>query len=601
MKNNVFGLLAIFAAVPPAVCVAGDARATTIDVVTFAWDLLKDGKCSLPEAVLAVDHQTAEYDCPAGNGNNDTIQLQDDSNPGVSCGTQYCAVAGMPLTISKNVTILGSGTSPVGGAPETVIEAGGLTSADETLFYVEDTPTAKVSVTFRNVELVGNVLGGVLVTGVWGIGYGVGSTINVENSVITDWGYSGAAVDGMNLNVQSSWFSSNSSPTYGGGIAFTDLAGYGGNLTISQSSFTSNNVTGNGGTGGGLFYSGTGTSTLVNSTIAENWSNGGGGGLELESLGGSFAINGCTIAYNNCGYQNCGGGGVEAFANAGTYSMNASIVGANVDDPTDQDFDDWNSDGSVAESNSIIQASLWGIDVNNKGGNANGDVPFPGAAYTYDQANGQQNTYTFVIIPYGGPNGLPVVVLPAGSPAVDFLSSLDLTTDQRGFPRSVSTGKSKTYDIGAFEYDPNTQAETLTIPGSSAPVAVVTGSGYSDGAGLELKATKVNDYVLLYNPTITTQAEAWTFSARFATGPTEGQVQVQANDSQTCTTSSTFVNLGGPVDLYASKSGGFQPVNWGEVSINPGISNCYRLLVTGKNRASSGYSVYVDYINSTPN
>jgi hypothetical protein len=133
---------------------------------------------------------------------------------------------------------------------------------------------------------------------------------------------------------------------------------------------------------------------------------------------------------------------------------------------------------------------------------------------------------------------MPAVVLPASSPAIDFLGSLNLTTDQRGFPRSVNTGHSNTVDIGAFEYDPNTQAETLANAGSSASVAVVSGTGYSNGKGLELKATKVNDYVLLLNPTITAQSGSGTYalSGRFATGPGEGQVQLQYNtNTQLCT------------------------------------------------------------------
>lgn len=367
-------------AVQLAVCLSAlDASATTINIATFAWNRVNDGKCSFPEAVDAINSQKAAYDCPAGNGNNDTIQLQNNSNPTQPCGaggTAYCALAGMPITLSKNVTILGYGTAP-SGVPDTSFYGNTLTTADASMFYVKDSPTAKASVTFRNIVVSGAPVPGL--TGIWANGNGVGSTINVVNSEVDGWTNSGVAVDGMNLNVQTSWFFGNSCVEGGAGVAFTDLYGFGGNLNVSQSSFTGNTSQY---FGGGIWYGGVGTSTLVNSTIANNSSNGSGGGLELGSLGGSFAINGCTIAYNNCGYVNCAGAGVDAFANEGTYSMNASIVADNVDDPVDLDADDWNSDGSVAESNSIIQASLWGIDMNDKWGNQNGVNPFPGVGYT---------------------------------------------------------------------------------------------------------------------------------------------------------------------------------------------------------------------------
>src|ERR1700690_974500 len=125
----------VVAGTPFALCLTPrDAHATTINVNTFAWNLANDGKCSLPEAVLAINNQKPEYDCKTGgNGNNDTIQLQNNSNGLAVCGagsTEYCAVAGMPLTLSKNMTILGYGTNSVSGEPETTIQANGLTNAD---------------------------------------------------------------------------------------------------------------------------------------------------------------------------------------------------------------------------------------------------------------------------------------------------------------------------------------------------------------------------------------------------------------------------------------------------------------------------------------
>jgi hypothetical protein len=61
-----------------------------------------------------------------------------------------------------------------------------------------------------------------------------------------------------------------------------------------------------------------------------------------------------------------------------------------------------------------------------------------------------------------------------------------------------------------------------------------------------------------------------------------------------------FQSVGKPVELYATKAG-FATVNWGNVTgLDSDDPNCYRFVVTGKNRSSTGYSVFIDYINSVP-
>ena len=302
----------------------------------------------------------------------------------------------------------------------------------------------------------------------------------------------------------------------------------------------------------------------------------------------------------HCGTNNCLAGGVDAITQGGTATINASVIANNFDQSGNQVVnpqpDDWNSNNSkwVTESNSIIQNSIWGITVTNGGGNANNLAA--GAAigpYTADP------TPDGVLIPQGGPYPLPVIIPTPTSTAIDFLTSLSQTTDERNFARGVQVkGNSKQiFDIGAVEYDPNTQAETMSSLASSAPWTVVTASGYSNGKGAELAATKVGDTVILYNPTVISDVN-YTMSARFATGPNEGEVQVEIAPNTTFA-KGTVTELGSPIELYSAKAGFVTVTFPGTQVLDPDNTNCWRLRVTGKHAGSSNYYVFVDYLDST--
>jgi CSLREA domain-containing protein len=75
----------------------------TIIVNTTADDNTVNGNCTLREAINAVNAQFPYDNCPAGDGNNDTIDLTGLS--GVITLTSVCP------DIRKNVTITGPGAS----------------------------------------------------------------------------------------------------------------------------------------------------------------------------------------------------------------------------------------------------------------------------------------------------------------------------------------------------------------------------------------------------------------------------------------------------------------------------------------------------------
>jgi hypothetical protein len=101
---------------------ARGAYAATITVNTTAMAFKNDKSCGLAEALVAVNNRAAFDGCPAGNGSNDTIQLQAD--------TTYTALAGSPLSAFRPVTIQGAGGTGIDPnvGPRTIINGQALTS-----------------------------------------------------------------------------------------------------------------------------------------------------------------------------------------------------------------------------------------------------------------------------------------------------------------------------------------------------------------------------------------------------------------------------------------------------------------------------------------
>jgi predicted outer membrane repeat protein len=558
-------LLASLAGVSMLGLAGGEAQAATITVNTTDMSLKSDSKCGFAEAIVAVNTKAAAYGCPAGTG-NDTIQLQ---------AATYVALG--ILQINRGVTIKGGAPDPAIGLV-TQITAQNITSSSGVLFYVTDT-NGKMSVTFQNLSLTGLISPPNEVTGIWAFGAGLNSTVHVLGCYVYGFTYGGIYANAFNVDVQDSYVALNSTPESGGGIFVDDASN---NLTVSRTTFDSNSSSNY---GGAIEYDGLGTSSVVGSTVFQNDASIAGGGIDIQGEGGSFAISQSTIVWNSCeGSASCGGGVLSLSGDyVVNFSMNASIVADNVDSVAG--VSDWTSDGNITVSNSDIF------------GNA-------GALYADGGGNshmGQDPQTPEELTRLGGVYRLPLCLLPATSPVIDVLSTLNPAVDERGFTRGVSktsglTG-TKLFDIGAYEFDPNTETETMVVVGNSGTLTTVSSSTYSAGKVLELEATKSGDYAAFYLPSIIVDGVAnYNFVAGFATGTKEGIVQLEMSTDRTFKTG--VVAIGSPLDLYA-KSAGVLKKNYNvSKAIDSDNPTYVRLRVTGKNTSSGGYAVYSDYVNA---
>ena len=270
-------------------------------------------------------------------------------------------------------------------------------------------------------------------------GYGVvsgdaTSIVSIENSDIsgntksglTNFGY---APDGGSAKISNSIIRNNSSSDWGGGIY------NGGTMYITNSSITGNTahqgggifttvsgqvfltnttVSGNSAVGtaassfGGGIYNQTGGSsgsrvTLINSTVANNFCNGKGGGIRQDSTG-SMTIRNTIIAQNTSGTTS------EVDVSGTVISNGINLV------------------GNTTGSSGWIASDLLNIN------------PILGSL----AANGG-NTLTHTLI-----NGSPAINAGNNSRAVDPQTQMPLANDQRGFLRFYGG----TVDIGAYEVQP---------------------------------------------------------------------------------------------------------------------------------------------------
>ncbi len=141
------------------------------------------------------------------------------------------------------------------------------------------------------------------------------------------------------------------------------------------------------------------------------------------------------------------------------------------------------------------------------------------------------------------------------------------------------------------------EGESLTVLAqSAATLDTITDAGYSNSASLILRATGPNDYVTLEVPNIA----AGTYNVKIGVKSlnTRGQFQVSAaRDASPI----NFSDIGPVVDQYSTSTSGVITAidlgNWSPVTTS---GKEFRFTVTGKNAASTGYSITIDYIQLTP-
>ncbi len=243
------------------------ARAATISVNTTTDEYNSDGDCSLREAIVAANTDTAVDACPAGNG-ADMIEVPTGTYilSLVPSGTDD-ATSG-DLNITADLTLSGSGPNV------TTSDANGIDRVVEIL-NGSDVSISRLTLSGGNSGIVTG--GGILV-------YGASSTLNLTLVRVTaNTSSAGIYVtNGSTLNIVSSRIENN----FEGGIYLQS------NVTASIRNSTISN---NSGAIGGGGISSSGTLTLVNSTLSGNSADTSGGGL-LNT--GTAALYNVTIANN---------------------------------------------------------------------------------------------------------------------------------------------------------------------------------------------------------------------------------------------------------------------------------------------------------------
>lgn len=264
----------------------------------------------------------------------------------------------------------------------------------------------------------------------------ISSAIIDGNKTLNNFsGFGGGVYNRDILTVTGTTISNNSSKNGGGGIFHIFLNGIPAILTVTNSTISGNTTQG----GGGGMWSPTGTATFSNSTISGNSAVSFGGGVLLGSAATLNLMN-VTVAYNRAGVS---GGGV--LNDSSTVNAKNSIIARNgAGNPSVLS----DLEGTLESQGYNLIGSTNGTVIH---GTTTGNLldidPMLGPLGTYGTANGLPKTHA---LRFNSP------ATDAGSPAVPVLS-----TDQRGKPRpfdfpsipNASGGDGS--DIGSFERQTN--------------------------------------------------------------------------------------------------------------------------------------------------
>jgi hypothetical protein len=471
--NRGFALIAALAAT--ALLVPPSASANTITVNSNA-DPGSGGICTLHDAIVAANGNTAVNGCMPGGGASDVIDT-------TAIAGQTVQLAGALPQITSTLDIVGPGSGqltvtgqdavrPISLNSGAVVGISGLTITHGLATAVAGAINNIGTLTLTDVAVTNSkaqVTGG---TNTFPEAGGIfnGGTLHLVLSSVT-----GNTVDGSGGTSQNA--------PQGGGI-WTN-----GTVTIDRSSVSGNTATAVAGVGATTNASGGGianfgTLSVLQSTLSGNSVSATASSSSNDASGGAIAnansasvnvtidrstLTGNTVSADSPGSATSGGfrvSGTSFSVTSSTIAGNSAAAGANVDL------------GVVATfKNTIVSNPLGG------GTNCNGTATSQGFNLTdgtgcgFIDATDKPNTNPMLDSSLGD-NGGPTLTLAllTGSPAIDAgLSSLGETVDQRGLTRPVDLSAvpnapgSDGTDIGAFEV----QAPVPPPPtgGGSGPVA----------------------------------------------------------------------------------------------------------------------------------
>ena len=274
------------------------------------------------------------------------------------------------------------------------------------------------------------------------------------------------------------------------GQGATQILTVGANLTLSSLTFTNGS-----GTDGGAIVQNSGTLTISNSTVSNSNASGDGGGIYLSASGGGATVTATTLVNNSAGRF---GGGIAIFSTLtlvnDTFSGNqaTSQGGALANFATFSainttfSFNQSGHGSAIVGSNSLTlencvfadnasTVSSGAIDLNTPGGTTSNNVFFNNTAGGSADDGSGYGTSNFVVAvsePLGllANNGGPTQTqLPVTGGAAICAGSVALipagtTTDQRGLPRTLTVGGSQCVDAGSVQH----QVAIAAVPAVSA-------------------------------------------------------------------------------------------------------------------------------------
>jgi CSLREA domain-containing protein len=410
--------------------------AAAITVNTTDDELNADGDCSLREAIVAANTDTAVDACPAGSG-ADTINLPAGTYTLSLVGNDDDASAG-DLDITQDLTLAGAG--PL----QTTIDANGIDRAIHIL--------GNASTQISRLTVIGGNLSSLLGAGIYVY---QGSLTLILSRVWHSTGLAAISVAPI-INNALTILDSRIEDNFGSGVAVN------GNATglIVNSTISGNSTSGS---GGGV--SNAGILTIVNSTISGNDSAYDGGGISTSN--GQVHLYNVTIANNTTDSDNdsFGNGGGIAIGSIATVTFQNTIIAGNFDNSNPGLVIPDCSGVLTSEGYNLIQSDFGcGITGDTTGNRINQD-----AALDPLQNNGGP-TFTHAL-------QITSEAINTGNPAGcrDHNGDL-LDTDQRGYVRNGRC------DIGAFEYgSAGTPTPTNTLlPATASPTATATATPPAD-------------------------------------------------------------------------------------------------------------------------
>jgi hypothetical protein len=592
------------------ICWFGSAAVVLVAAHAHAKTIFVGASCSVQNAVKAANNNSFSGTSCTGNatafdastilpgGTGDIVQLES--------GTHNYSVGSPGLEIFTRIQI--QGTSMSASTITVSSNAGpsgthGITLADcnnaPSGFYVAS-PDASAQLALSNLTV--QQASGQLMAGICSDK----GTTNLYSTRVTGFKQGGIlayAADPSdasfagNIGLKGSLVDLNQSPVNGAGIL---CYSYGCTLTMESSSVVNNFSEGGGGGVAIQPQVAPGGSTATNSTISGNTAIGNGGGLLLYPAQGYMYMNltNTTIANNHATIY--GGGIFYSWVICpypfGVVQVNVyqSIVNNNLADSDPQ------QDNLSLKPESCLNNELQDNCVDSL-------LYLSGPDWTANQLPSNSGCNFNVpdaklatLAGQGGPNNLPVHALLAGSAAADAITS-GVSPDQRGVARPQFGGVNATkWDMGAVEMVFRMETENLTVAAKKSGVAhaVVSGASYSNGQGTNLQANATNwsapNAFVTYQTPSQIASGTYNVTVGFKKGSNEGIFQFATAE----TLAGTYTNVGIAQDSYGTTNT-WTSVSLGNVTFPTTGTKFLRFTVTNKNASSGSYQLFPDFVTLT--